>query len=118
MPASVGAAYAYGIVKGVGDNRFQPQGTITRQEACVVILPVQQSCAAWIQRYRMRKFDSALAQLQDADAVASWARESVAFCAKEKLLEQDMVRLEPVRPILRGEIAQMLYEMLQKAKLL
>ena len=113
----VGAAYAYGIVKGVGDNRFQPQGTITRQEACVMVARAAKLCGMDT-KVQDAEIDSALAQLQDADAVASWARESVAFCAKEKLLEQDMVRLEPVRPILRGEIAQMLYEMLQKAKLL
>ena len=59
-----------------------------------------------------------LAQFGDYVTVAEWARESVAFCYREDILDQSDLNVEPERAIRRGELAQMLYNMLGSAKLL
>ncbi|MBQ3592561.1 MAG: hypothetical protein II979_11530 [Clostridia bacterium] len=59
-----------------------------------------------------------LAQFTDYVTVSSWARESVAFCYGENILDQSDLNVEPKTPILRCEITQMLYNLLDGAKLL
>ena len=54
----------------------------------------------------------------DGGAVSAWAKNGVAFCCAEGILEADNMKIEPTRPILRCEIAQMLYNLLGSAKLL
>jgi len=51
-------------------------------------------------------------------SIGEWARESMAFCYGEDILDQSDWDVEPNRAILRCEIAQMLYNMLAKAKLM
>ncbi len=113
----VGAAYEYGIVKGVGADRFQPQGTITRQEACVMVTRAAKLCGMDT-AMQDSQIDGIVSRLQDSGAVAPWAREGVAFCVSADILAQSGGRIAPVRPILRSEIAQMLYQMLGAAELL
>ena len=59
-----------------------------------------------------------LAQFDDYVTVADWAREPVAFCYRESLLDPSALTIRPATPITRGEIAQMLAQMLSKANLL
>ena len=59
-----------------------------------------------------------LAQFGDYVTIASWAQESVAFCYASGILDESELNVEPTRPILRCEIARMLYNMLEKAELL
>ena len=40
----VGTAYSCGIITGVGDGRFNPSGTITRQEAAVMVSRAAKLC--------------------------------------------------------------------------
>ena len=51
-------------------------------------------------------------------SIGEWARESMAFCYGEDILDQSDLNAEPNRAILRCEIAQMLYNLLGSAKLL
>ena len=60
---------------------------------------------------------NALAQFGDYVTVSEWARESVAFCYSEDILDQSDLDINPTRHILRCEIAQMLYNLLIKANL-
>ena len=59
-----------------------------------------------------------LAQFGDYVTIGEWARESMAFCYGEDILDQSDLNAEPNRAILRCEIAQMLYNLLDSAKLL
>lgn len=59
-----------------------------------------------------------LAQFGDYRSVASWAKESMAFCYFANILDQSALNIEPTRAILRCEIAQMLYNMLTAAELI
>lgn len=101
----VGAAYASGIVKGVGDGkRFAPDLTITRQEAAVMLQRAAQYAGL------------------DTRAPASgaraddWARAGVDYCIAAGLLTKDDLR--PGEFVLRGEMAQMIHGLLSLGKML
>ena len=59
-----------------------------------------------------------LAQFGDYITVADWATVSLAFCFKEKILSDEEFDIQPGVNIKRCEIAQILYNMLGKAKLI
>ena len=68
-----------------------------------------------LESYEIR---NTLAQFGDYVTVGAWAQESMAFCYREDILDQSDLNVEPYRPILRCEMAQMLYNLLGSAKLL
>ena len=113
----IGTAYAYGIVNGRSATTFDPEGTITRQEAAAMVARAAKLCGmdTELETYEIL---NALAQFGDYVTVDIWAQESMAFCYSEDILDQSDLDIEPKRAILRCEIAQMLYNMLGSAKLL
>lgn len=113
----VGTAYSYGIITGVGNGCFHPNGTITRQEAAVMVARAAKLCGmdTELENYEIL---NVLAQFTDYVTIARWAQEGVAFCYHEDILDQSALNVEPSRAILRCEIAEMLYQMLDSAKLL
>ena len=113
----VGTAYSYGIVNGRTANTFDPEGTITRQEAAAMVARAAKLCGmdTELETYEIL---NVLAQFGDYMSIGEWARESMAFCYGEDILDQSDLNAEPNRAILRCEIAQMLYNLLGSAKLL
>ena len=113
----VGTAYTYGIINGVGDGRFLPNGTISRQEAAVMVARAAKLCGmdTALEDYQIL---NTLAQFTDYVTIAPWARAGLAFCYGEDILDQSDLNVEPIRAILRGEIAEMLCNLLDSAKLL
>ena len=59
-----------------------------------------------------------LAQFGDYVTTADWARESLAFCYGEDILDQSDLDIKPTAVILRCEMAQMLHNLLDGVKLL
>ena len=113
----VGTAYSYGIVNGRTATTFDPEGTITRQEAAAMVARAAKLCGmdTELETYELL---NVLAQFGDYMSIGEWARESMAFCYGEDILDQSDWNVEPNRAILRCEIAQMLYNMLVKATLM
>lgn len=113
----VGSAYTYGITGGRTATAFDPNGTITRQEAAVMVARAAELCGmdTEMESYEIR---NTLAQFGDYVTISGWARASMAFCYREDLLDQSDLNVEPARAILRCEMAQMLYNLLGKAELL
>ena len=113
----VGTAYTYGIVNGKSATVFDPDGLITREEASAMVARAAKLCGmdTKLETYEIR---NVLAQFGDYVTVADWAKESVAFCYSEDILDQSDLDVKPTRNILRCEIAQMLYNLLQKANLI
>ena len=112
----VGKAAEKGIVQGVGGGKFNPAGTITRQEAAVMLSRAAVLCGLDTGMTE-EEVSAALAQFGDGDSVASWARSSLAWCA-DNGLTQGWETLEPTTPILRAEVARMLAVLLKNAALL
>ncbi len=112
----VGTASSYGIVTGVGDNKYNPQGTITRQEAATMVARAAKLCGMGTSMDDAAIRDM-LAQFGDYMQADSWARESLAFCYSEDILNQSDLDILPKTAIKRCEIAQMVFNMLGKANL-
>lgn len=113
----VGTASGYGLINGRGGALFDPEGTITRQEAAALVARAASLCGMNTQLEKDETLNT-LSQLSDSAAVAEWARESMAFCYQENILPQSDLNAEPLRAIRRCEIAQMLYNLLGRADLL
>ena len=115
----VGTACSYGIVMGRDDGNFDPQSSITRQEAAVMTARAAVLCGM------NKEMDEAgvrmyLSEFGDYRKVASWADKEMAFCFKAGILDADDfgVDLEPRRNILRSEVAMMVWRLLRSARLL
>ena len=111
----VDTAAAYGIVNGVGDGKFNPDGAITVQEAAAMTARAASLCGM---DPVVEHPDTVLRAYTDASRVSSWARSSMAYCAASGLWAQGASALTPTRQITRGEIAQMLCGLLLRANLL
>ncbi len=113
----VATAHSYGIIKGVSDSEFNPHGTITRQEAAVMIQRAAKLCGLDTEMDSGSVRD-VLAQFFDYVKAADWSVSSLAFCYDAGILSDDAMDIKPKEAITRGEIASMLYNMLLAAKLL
>ena len=83
----VGTAYSYGIIKGVSENEFNPNGTITREEAAVMVTRAAKLCGMDTEMDALSIRD-VLAQFFDYVKASSWAQSSLAFCYNEKILDE------------------------------
>ena len=113
----VGSAHYYSIVSGAGDGNFNPTGTITRQEAAVMTARAAKLCGmdTAVGSTAIRDM---LAQFGDYTTSDDWSRESLAFCYKVGILDESDLNIRPKAAVTRGEIAEMLFRMLDRAKLL
>lgn len=108
----IGAAYESGIINGISDTEFNPNGTITREEAAVMTARAASynGCDTAMNDDAIR---NVLAQFTDYMTSSEWARESLAFCYDSGILSDDDIEIMPKNAALRGETAQMIYNMLQ-----
>ncbi len=113
----IGTANTYGIVNGVSDTEFNPEGTITRQEAALMTVRAAKLCGLETEISEAEQGD-VLCDYMDYRSIASWAKEAMAFCYKYELLDTTAMDAEPKREILRCEVAEMLYQMLALANLI
>lgn len=113
----VGSAHAYGIVNGRSAATFDPNGTITRQEAAVMVARAAQLCGldTAVDSTAVRDI---LAQFSDYVTTDAWAREGLAFCYDADILDQSDLAIRPKEPVRRCEVAQMICNLLGSAKLL
>ena len=113
----VGAASTYALINGVGEGRFNPDGTITRQEAAVMVSRAAQLCGLEMEM-DTAAVRNMLAQFPDYMTSAEWARAQLAFCYQEGILSQTELNIRPQDAVTRAEVAQMLFTLLSSADLL
>ena len=105
----VSGAYENGIIFGISDKEFNPNGNITLEEA-----------SAMLERAaKLRKIENKKAQNYDAVSytdVSDWAAESLVFCVDLGIIYKENVM--PKTILTRAEIAQMIYNLLKKAELI
>ncbi|MBQ2708054.1 MAG: S-layer homology domain-containing protein [Clostridia bacterium] len=113
--AAVETAYNYRLVSGVGAHKFNPEGTVTREEAAVMI-----ARAAKLSGCDTARSDtmirSALSPFADYQSASDWAREALAFCVDESILDAEAMTLEPSAKLTRGEAAIMLHALYAAAR--
>ncbi len=76
------ACYEAGIVTGVGDNKFDPSGNITRQEAAAMLFRAAKYMGLSVTSSDPSGF-------KDSDLIAPWAAESVDFVKSAGIMEGD-----------------------------
>ena len=113
----VGTAYNYGIIKGVSENEFNPNGTITREEAAVMVTRAASLCGMDTETDALAARDI-LAQFFDYVKTSDWSQSSLVFCYSEKILDDSVMEIKPKEAVTRAEIAAMLFHMLTSAKLM
>ena len=109
--AVVGAAHDQGLVGGIGNGQFNPEGRITRQDAAVILERAARKIGLDTSIHQQ---NSILAQFEDAEQVASYAQKAVAYCLEAGILTREN-QLEPTETVLRGEMAQMIYNLMKIA---
>ena len=115
--AYIGTASSYGIINGVGGGRFNPEGTITRQEAAVMAARTAKLCGMDTELDAGAVRDM-LAQFTDYVTTEEWARQGLAVCYQYGILDDSVLEIQPRAAIKRCEIAQMLFNLLGEANLL
>lgn len=102
---AVAAAEALGMVKGTGEQTFQPETEISRQDLMVLI---HRAMTAIGKGYADGSPD-ALNGFSDQDQVASYAKESIGSLVSGGIVIGNENRLNPTGPITRAETAVLMY---------
>ena len=113
----VATAHGYDIINGVSPSEFNPLAMISKQEAAVMLTRAAE-LAGMDTAMEAAAVRDALAPFGDYVTAAGWARESLACCYSAGLFDDTDFNIEPERAILRREIAQALYNLLEQADLL
>lgn len=100
---AVNWAAASGIVEGKGNNKFDPNAAITRQEMAAILYRYSE-----LKGYDVSDVDS-LAAFTDADKVASWAKEPMGWAVENYVINgKGNGKLDPTGTATRAEVAQIL----------
>jgi|GEM_PF-3014052 len=107
------AAKRLGITEGIGDNRFAPQKTITRQEMASLLYRALKS------QNQLLEVDPAKNTLAftDMDKIASWAKEPMNHLTQHGILKGSAGKLNPTGTTTRAEMAQVLTNFLKQPTL-
>ncbi|MEA4987370.1 MAG: S-layer homology domain-containing protein [Anaerovorax sp.] len=113
----VASAYKNGIVSGTSEKTFNPNGTITKEEAACMIARAAKICGMDTTIDTLSKRD-VLSQFTDYVEVSDWASDAYAFCYQKNIIDQSAIEISPKTSVKRCEIAEMLYRMLNASELL
>jgi hypothetical protein len=97
----VGAAAKAGIINGVGDGRFNPNGFVTRQEIAKMVVAAIQYAGGNLSAADK----AALGKFSDASKVSDWAVDAVAIAATKGILLGADGKLNPQGNSTRAEAA-------------
>lgn len=99
---TVQIAVAHGYINGVGNNKMDPNGTLTREQAATIL--------GRLQKYTPTSSDSLLTSFKDSGTINSWSREYLADAIDNGYLNgYTDGTLKPQGQITRAEIAKILY---------
>ncbi|MFA7628958.1 MAG: S-layer homology domain-containing protein, partial [Candidatus Dojkabacteria bacterium] len=103
-------AKALGISAGVGNNLFDPEKEITRQEMFTLIF----NALKVIGKLPAGTAGKSLSSYADSNDTASWAKEAVTLLVETGTISGNGEKLFPRSTTTRAEMAQVLYNMLLK----
>ncbi len=115
--AYVATACKYGIVSGTSAVTFTPEATITRQEAAVMTARAAR-LAGLDSALTITEIQAELDRFADSAACSAWSREPLAFCYRQAILVSNDGEIQPTIAVTRAEIAEMLYRLLTRTKLI
>jgi len=97
-----------GIVNGVGDGRFAPNGNITREQMAAILYRYAQKKALDV-----TKRDD-LKSFPDAGSVSAYARDAIAWAVAEKIIGGSDGKLLPQGNATRAQVATILMRFIEK----
>lgn len=100
-----------GIADGVGGGLFQPEGIVTREQACDMLYCFVS--AIYTGNWSLTEQGS-LSSYADAEAVSSWAEDGMKWAVGAGIISgTSAVRLEPGGSVTRAQMARMLATLFQ-----
>ena len=114
----VESAYQYRIVGGVGNNKFNPNGKITIQEAATMIANAGALSGTLKTTFTPLDIRDKLAQFEDYIQASEWARSGLTFCYTNGILDENEIKIRPKEYITRGEVAEVTYRLMNKLEIL
>lgn len=102
------AAKRLNISKGVGNNMFEPEKHITRQEMFTMLYNGLKTMG----KLPEGNAGKSLSYFEDADSIAPWANEAMQHLVETGIIRGNGGRLNPTGIVTRGEMAQVLYNLL------
>lgn len=115
--SALASAYNYQLIAGTSTTTFSPTGALTRQEAAVLISRAAKMCGLDT-AYSEHEITNILCVYNDYRTCAAWSREALAWAYDEHILDDSVWEINPTENISRGEVVQMLYNMLTLAELI
>ncbi len=104
------AAKRLGISRGVGNNMFEPNKAITRQEMFTLLY----NALRVIGMLPEAKGGRLLSSFADADSIAPWAKDAMSYLAEAGIIKGSGDRLNPLATSTRAEMAQVIYNLLSR----
>ncbi|MBE6966527.1 MAG: hypothetical protein E7441_10910, partial [Ruminococcaceae bacterium] len=107
-----------GIANGIGDNKFAPRNTITRQDMMVIVYRALQSQSILLEEKGDRRMavDEVLSQYPDFDTVAPYARDAVTALIGAGLVNGKNNLIAPADYTTRAEVAVLVKRILDYIK--
>ncbi len=106
----LGTAKRLGLVLGVGDNKFLPELTISRQDMLVILYRMLEQLG----ELPAEGGNSTLEDFTDTNEIADYAQEALNRFVGAGIVRGNGKRLAPRATAERAEIAQLLYNLLSK----
>lgn len=103
----VGIAKALGLTTGVGDNKFNPEASITRQDMFVLAYRILQMQNAGL----IDADESAINTFDDYSKIADYAKEGLSSLVKNDLVKGSDNKINPVGNATRAETAVFIYRL-------
>lgn len=104
------AAKRLGVSKGIGEERFAPEQSISRQELFTMLYKALKI----FNKLPDNKDGKALNDFTDSDSVAPYAQEAMAYLVGAGIVNGSNGKLEPESETSKAETAQVLYKLLLK----
>jgi len=98
-------AKALGITEGVGNNRFQPESPITRQDMMQLTVKAMQLAGM----LKEKEDISILDQMKDAGQISDYARDSIALLVKNGIVKGNGGAIMPKAYLTMAEAAVIIY---------
>jgi len=105
--AAVAWAAECGVVGGVGNGRFDPNGSITREQLAAILYRYSE-----YKHYDTDGYDS-MSGFPDRNKVSAWAKEAYGWAVAEKLITGNGGRLDPQGNATRAQVATILMRFIQ-----
>lgn len=107
----LGTAKRLGLVSGVGNNRYLPETTITRQDMFVILYRVLEELE---QLPKAGNSGRSLDQFNDTSDIDNYALKAMKLFVEAGMIQGDGVNLKPKTTSTRAEAVQVLYNLFSK----